>query len=136
MEAINGILNGFIAVSIFVTKLPPIFIDAFNRISMKLSLTAKRLKNVFNEAVLASLKLTVASRGALGLDTSKTEQTISSLKGEIDDTTLSIKQLKTELDKPFESVADLSNALKNMTTVDIFSYFKGLQKKQTTQPRM
>ena len=147
MIAINGIINGFNFLVTFISGVPAIVSEAFTRAGKQIQLFATNSKIFFNEMEFTFLVMISNIMEKFLKFTNETAKEInrvfstalpedmgadafSKLQDRIDknilgvlDLTRKADGLRSELDKPYQSVTDLKDDLNNITTIDLFSYF-------------
>ena len=126
--AINGIINGFNGFLIVVTNLPSIIREVFDRVGKRLRLFAKNAIIQFHDARASVLEFILAVKESMNLDTSGTLKALNDSIIAIEDATEAAFKLDNELKKPFAGIKNLQQELSNMTTIDLFSYFKKVGK--------
>lgn len=149
---INGIINGLNAFVIVVSGIPAIVREAFTRGSKQIELFKTNALLYFNELEFKFLtmisnitekflKFTRATAEELNrafnldLPTDIGAEAFQGLQDRLDennalmqDLLYKSQDLSAELDKPYTSIQDLRDNLKNMTVIDVFSYFKRVRK--------
>ena len=149
---INGLINGLNAFVIVVSGIPAIVREAFTRGAKQIELFKTNALLYFNELEFQFLtmisnitekflKFTRATAEEinrnfdLNLPTDIGAEAFQGLQDRLDannaamqDLLFKSQDLSTELDQPYTSIQDLRDNLKNMTVIDVFSYFKRIRK--------
>ena len=150
--AINGIINGLTYFYVTVSHAPSIVKEAFSRAIDRIKLFGVEFQIMVNSLSWKWLEFTSGIREGFArsldsiasmmndvmgtdfatnnLDTalSGVSDTMSGLNDELVDLLQTEGKLRQELDKPFESYANLKKDIDNITQIDIFSYFKRVKK--------
>lgn len=153
MAAINGIINGLNYFAVFVSNVPAIAREAFERAGAHIQLFGANVGMVANEVKTFFLQMfqSIATSSAsfvnetakqlnsvfnLDLPTDIGTGAIDSLKGSLEEATnefLTLDQAarlhRETLDKPYESITNLRKELGAITEIDLFSYFDRVAKK-------
>ena len=152
MVAVNGLINGLNTFAIFISHVPKIIGEAFERSSKRIQLFKVRFAlfindlqfrwTVFSGEILETFAKTVDSLASIMNDFMGTTFATDSLENVMKSTNNSMKlinrqmgglikqedQLRSSLNQPYESIGNLSKDLENMTKIDLFSYFKRVKK--------
>lgn len=147
MTAINGIVNGIQVLAVFVSSVPSIVREAFQRAGKNIDLFRNNVAFMVNDIKFRFVQmfydLTAGFTGFVN-DTAKTinqafnmnlptDIGAGALDGLIDDMSYlndrgfefrtNVDKLRNELAKPYQSITDMKDDLENITKIDLFSYF-------------
>lgn len=153
MTAINGIVNGIQVLAVFVSSVPSIVREAFQRAGKNIDLFRNNVAFMVNDIKFRFVQmfydLTAGFTGFVN-DTAKTinqafnmnlptDIGAGALDGLIDDMSYlndrglefrtNADKLRNELAKPYQSITDMKDDLENITKIDLFSYFDRVKAK-------
>lgn len=151
MAAINGIVNGINMFVVLISNVPAIVREAFSRATARIDLFGVKFSILINDlafrwttftssltegfaetiddlaGMMNELMGTDFATNNLDAAINKTADRMGMLNDQLVRLMERESDLREQLDKPFESYQNLQDELNNLTTIDVFSYFKRIK---------